>query len=245
MININYVEKEANLEKKESILPIPLFSLVFHGDEKFCNNFIGVTKHSINNGIIGSGKYVDIETVKEIFSGEDESLTLKNPSIIAENSKFIAWTCPARKAVMWFRCASNQPIRLNVNWTSLLFIASKKGSLYVFALGSNKAPNLDTIVYHAPLMNIGSNGMVCQGTAKLPKTINSNSLYDIESTIYSSFFTHVNHSETVNIKNDKIVKCSTPQQLKFWKSKAKSGEKVFSKEMVKLGTIKEIFNNFV
>jgi PRTRC genetic system protein B len=243
MIDVNYSAKEANLEKKESTLTIPLFSLVFYGKDS-SHNFSGVTKHPINNGIIGKGKYVNIDTVKEIFSGEETNeLTLRNPKIIAENSKFIAWTTPAKKADMWFRCATNDPIRLHVNWTSLLFVANKRGLLNIYALSSNKTPDLDTVVYHAPLMNIGSNGSVCQGTAKLPKTIDNNALAEIESTIYSSFFTHVNHDHTLKGASKKNSKCSTPQQLKFWKAKAKSGDKVFAKELVKFKTVRDIFSN--
>jgi len=241
MLVFNHEPNKNNLSSISNSTPSPLFSLVFYGVKSERGGFCGVTKHEINNGIIGTGNYVDLEQVKDLFTEKEDTLLLRNANVIAENSRYIVWVSPPRKSPMWFRCSGSKPVRFDVHWTRLLFVASKKGSLSVFALSTNKTPDLNTIVYHAPLMNIGSTGSVCQGTAKLPEIIDTTTLSDIEDTIYTSFFTHVNHKQTLNTSSNG---CTTPQQFKFWKKKAKTGDKVLAKEMVKFGTLKDVLGRF-
>ena len=90
--------------------------------------------------------------------------------------------------------------------------------LIVFALPSNQRPNENTHLYHAPLMNIYSNGVVCQGNATLPKKIISiaECMNDVEKTVLASNFTHVNLEKTLNAKE--VV--TTQNLLAFWSAKA-------------------------
>lgn len=89
--------------------------------------------------------------------------------------------------------------KLSVIYPALLFCCSKKRSLKIYALASDKRPTLSSLLYNAPLMNVSSNGGVCQGTAQLPMSIDISSLPQIEDTIFELNFTYVNNQKTLKI----------------------------------------------
>lgn len=232
------IDNDETLLSPEHDTPVASFAFVF-----FCNKntdqIQGVTKHPIKNNLITQGHYVDPNTVKDILTQKSSSqLDLIPDNILAQNDKYLVWYTPAKLQTMWFRIGKKQT-PYKVIWTPLLFIADKKNiSLKVFALATNKRPTLNTKIYHAPLMNISNNGTVCQGTATLSKNINSTTLQDVENTIFDSNFTHVNHSNTLNLKNKKTI--STAEQLKFWQKKAQSKTKISPQNLVFYKTFNEL-----
>ena len=83
----------------------------------------------------------------------------------------------AISGIFWY-ISYNAKTNFSIIYPALLFCLEKDkqeepNGLIVFALPSNQRPNENTHLYHAPLMNIYSNGVVCQGNATLPKKITS------------------------------------------------------------------------
>ncbi|GAA5138612.1 hypothetical protein [Thalassotalea piscium] len=210
---------------------IPKFSLVFFCKEN-SNTIEGVTRHNVKNGLIHQGKSVSIQDVQHLLNDQkNENLTLNNQYVIAENSKYLIWYSPSRKARMWFRFG-HEHNGLFVHWPCLLFLAEKSNKkLSIFALGNDNYPTPTSNVYNAPLMNISNNGLSCMGTAKLPNEISSKTIPDVEALIYESNFTHVNHSNTLNVARKESI--TNKDHYKFWCKKEKSKTKVSIRNMVK------------
>ncbi|MBE1302003.1 MAG: hypothetical protein GJ680_19120 [Alteromonadaceae bacterium] len=208
--------------------PVPVAALVIYEDGN--QETIGCTRHEIKNNIMQSGDFVSPEQARACFNIKSQSLGLLPENILASDNTQLLWYVKARQAPMWFRIAKSSR-RLMVWWPTLLFHTRRDGQfnrLSVFALGNQKRPTADTPLFHAPLMNIGVCGDLCQGSATLPKSISLANLHEVEATIYESNFTHVNHQQTLRKKGN----VSTHDQLAFWKAKAKDGTKIRQSELV-------------
>lgn len=94
---------------------------------------------------------------------------------------------------MWFVEAGTS---VSVKWPHLVFIASEQ-NLRVFAVLGNKRPTPETKLYHAPLMNIFSDGRLCFGSAVRPDRITVDSIPEWSAAIFDSRFSHVNHQRTI------------------------------------------------
>ncbi|HCV01183.1 MULTISPECIES: hypothetical protein [Pseudoalteromonas] len=91
--------------------------------------------------------------------------------------RYSIWHKLSHKGIFWY-ISYNAKTNFSIIYPALLFCLEKDkqeepNGLIVFALPSNQRPNENTHLYHAPLMNIYSNGVVCQGNATLPKKITS------------------------------------------------------------------------
>lgn len=202
-----------------------------------------VTQHEIKNGLIQAGRFVPPKAVAELLL-EDKvghTLTYRPNHIVAEDTLFLVWYRPSEYRPMWFRFGTRSH-SLMVRWPTLLFVANKhEMSLKVFALGSSQYPQHDATVYKAPLMNIDSNGAVCQGTAKLPKTIDSRSIDDIEATIYDSNFTHINHANTLSRRIGNNI--STNGNFQFWKARHKINRPIHRSNLVSHTTLDKLLRS--
>jgi hypothetical protein len=75
-------------------------------------------------------------------------------------------------------------------------------------------------------MNISSNGSLCQGTARIPSSVNYDTLVEVQNTVFDSCFSHVNSDKTL-----KGVGISDTNHIKFWQNKAKTKGRVRTKEL--------------
>lgn len=213
-----------------------LCAFVLH--EKESNVF--VTQHQVKNNKMGLGKLVDFGAVQNLFEQKketaniDSDLFLPSENIVLDNFKTIVWYTKSQKRAMWFR-TNNGVNSFMVRWPSLLFIASKqRNMLQVFALATSSRPTLSSKLYDAPIMNVSSNGVVCQGSATLPKLIEAQTIVDMENTIYESQFTHINDARG---KENNALN-STENNLRYWKSKSKNNQRVYAKELIFHSTLK-------
>ncbi|AXV67705.1 hypothetical protein D0907_20465 (plasmid) [Pseudoalteromonas lipolytica] len=207
----------------------PQVALVFHGQS--ANNIFCATKHMIDSDGMKLGEYIDVPECIEIMRSQfspkkietkTDDLELLPSNVILNNSKALVWHKPSHKGIFWYR-SHNAKTEFSIIYPALLFCLEKgkqgePNGLIVFALPSNQRPNENTHLYHAPLMNIYSNGVVCQGNATLPKKIISiaECMNDVEKTVLASNFTHVNHEKTLKAKG--VV--TTQNLLAFWSAKA-------------------------
>jgi len=236
-----YNETNIAYSEKKDETPHPILALVFYGkgsDQKF----VGVTRHDITSNRMQQGQYIDPNEVKTLLhTDEEKALVLTPHNLIAENDKYLIWYTPSRLQKMWFRFGTKQHAP-NVHWTPLIFITDKQSSrLKVFALEQDNHPTGDTMIYHAPLMNIGINGDVCQGTATLPKDISYNTMKDVEDTIFRSNFTHVNHKSTLKVRGKTDI--SSQEHLKFWLRKGQTKKPVTKRSLTPHKTLNEIISS--
>lgn len=212
----------------------PRFAVVFHEDSD-TNNIVCATQHQVNsNNTLSLGRVVSAPHISKAFSELNTGFSKQIFSCIPEtvlydSSERLVWYKRRFIGDMWFRVGS-KPQRFTVEWPCLLFIVEKaQRQLRVFALPSNARPSANTRLYHAPLMNINGQGVLCQGTATLPSQITIETITQCENTIFDSQFTHVNHEFTLRKET------SNKKHLAFWKSKSKTKtqppERVSVKEM--------------
>lgn len=217
--SINIPEHSAEL--------MPISAFVFYGtNPDFCT---AVTRHSIIDNRLSSPTLLKAEQVCAellLLTNKSESKLIPPKHLLLNTEEHLVWHTKRQQRNMWFRLSSS-PIRFTVNWPPLLWVAAKNGSdLKIMALPNNSRPNGLTRLYHAPLMNISSNGTVCQGTAILPKTISLKNINEVENTIFDSAFTHVNHSNTLLTRNT-----TTEDQLNYWRKKASDNSNVKVSEL--------------
>ena len=202
-----------------------------------------VTQHDINkNDELGLGRLVSFESAARVFDKTKSnqlkmSVNIIPENVIIEDMNILAWVAKSKEKTMWFRSYSMIK-QYKVTWCNLLFVVNKKTrSLYVFSIASKSRPTLKTKIYHAPLMNIDENGLVCQGSAYLPKKLSIDTISEIEATIYDSQFTHLN---TRNITGKNDIYTDNDAHLNFYKQKEKTGEKIFAHEMKALNTFEKV-----
>jgi len=199
----------------------PRFAVVFHEDDD-TNKIVCATRHQINtNNTLSLGRVVSASHISKAFSelntGQSKQIVSWLPeSVLCDSSEYLVWYKRRFVGEMWFRVGS-KPESFTVEWPPLVFVANKSHrSLRVFTLPSNNRPTGRTRLYHAPLMNINSHGILCQGTAALPSQICIETIHHCESTLFDSQFTHVNHEFTLRKET------SNKQHLDYWKGKAKN-----------------------
>lgn len=159
------------------------------------------TRHSITRqNTLSLGRVISLPTIlnemSELVSNQCGQKSILPEKVLLDSEQKIVWYTRRNVAPMWFR-SENGALSFRVEWPPLFWVVSKSNrSLKVFALPTSSRPTDNTKLYHAPLMNVSEDGVVCQGTAKLPEHIGVSTLGLCEDVIYDSQFTHVNHDVT-------------------------------------------------
>lgn len=102
---------------------------------------------------------------------------IKEPGLKSEGimSKTILHLDPIKNKVIWFTKSMQRELFFTedlgiskgiAHLPAMLWIANKT-SLTVFALGTNRRPTEQTILYNAPFFNVYENGNVCMGTVAI------------------------------------------------------------------------------
>lgn len=189
---------------------------------------------------IGPGRYVDQSAALELSdilrgvrSGVDEALWLPSNALAVTN-RGSAWYCPARTGTMWFRTGSKTQA-FQVPWPAMIFVAGGTG-LHVCAIAGRRKPGKSTPVYHAPLMNVYSNGELCIGSGVRPSGTGSGTWSQWQALIYDTAFSHVNHPSTLLLPGKRSPKkISNEAHLRFWRGL--DGKNTFPTEsLVEIGT---------
>lgn len=231
MVEINKSIKVSNPVKG---VPKPVLAYVLYSDDR---GLTGATKHKVVDEKLGLGRVVSLSYLADEFenagSGQGD-VELLPESVFVNSRNTLAWVSKAEKRAIWFNLGGKRR-GFNVWWPHLVYIANKKyRSLRVFAVQNGKRPSLESKLYHAPLMNISSDGVLCEGTARLPKNLCVGSLARIEACITDSCFTHVNHRETIRGVS------SNSAHVGFWRTKEKTKERIKVGELNHCGTLGEV-----
>ena len=111
--------------------------------------------------------------------------------VVARTPELIAWWTPAAVRPMFFRDGSELAGISGKLFPhpALLFVV-RNGVLFVRALPANRRPDPDTRLAAAPYWNIDSNGAVCAGTMRAPKSLTVASIPAWQQAFFQSEFTH-------------------------------------------------------
>ncbi|WP_338871652.1 PRTRC system protein B [Spirosoma sp. SC4-14] len=126
----------------------------------------------------------------------------------------VIWYTPPMKQKLFF--SSHLGIKDGPAYVPALLWKATKNQLYIFALDKKKRPTLSTKLYHAPLFNTASNGLVCIGDVKIP-SLDTASLGRFmqawQDFFFNSKFSHLNGLLPVSVD---------PKQL--WNEQVETGK---------------------
>lgn len=231
MVSVN---KNVDVSKPVKGVPKPVLAYVMYKDE---GGFTSATKHVVTDEKLGLGRVVSLSYLADEFENAGagiSDLELLPESVFVNSRETLAWVSKAEKRAMWFNLGGKRR-GFNVWWPHLIYIADKKrNSLRVFAVRNAKRPTLDTKLYHAPLMNISDDGVLCAGSARLPRKLCVETLDRIEACVTDSCFTHVNHRETIRGIS------TNSEHVGFWRGKEKAKGRVKVGDLNQRGTLAEV-----
>jgi PRTRC genetic system protein B len=113
-------------------------------------------------------------------------------NILARTPDMVMWWSRAQRRMMFFGGGSEEGHRLNGRMYShpaLVFKISGQ-ELFVRALEGNTRPAATTPLKTAPYWNTDGQGLVCQGSMRVPEEVSVDSIAGWENAYFSSEFTH-------------------------------------------------------
>lgn len=202
-------------------VPQPVCALLVFSE----NGFPVVTRHTLSvdkdGPQVGIGAPLapdDIALLGTLLSGrETTSPALLPDGLLALTRWRMTWVTKACVRPMWFRFGKQGPKRLLVPWPRLI-VSVTKSHLHVAAVKTRARPTADTVLYHAPLMNVGAGGSLCLGNARLPSEVGLDTQGEVEAVIYDTAFSHTNHDATLKLSGGSTV--SSVEHYRFWRSLA-------------------------
>ncbi|HRQ66654.1 MAG TPA: hypothetical protein PKZ76_17600 [Xanthomonadaceae bacterium] len=226
-----------NVEYSEPVKGVPVASLAYVLYEQN-GGVCAATRHAVVKGRLQLGRVIDLDMLASDLASRERAATVEllPESVVVATPSMLAWTSPQRLADMWFR-VTGRHTSYRVWWPRLLWLADRRGhGLRVFALASGRRPQMATRLYHAPLMNINHAGHLCEGTARLPATVNIAAMPEIEACVFESCFTHINHNATLRGGAD------NKQHVAYWRNKGRTRERVRVQEMTPYRRLGEVLN---
>lgn len=168
---------------------------------------------------IGAGSPISIhDLIEELDSIKqmDSSASLDDAGFVPKGvfymtQSWIGWEVPARPALLRIKRSE-----IMVPMPRLLMF-SNGADFRVCAVRHRAKLEPKTPVFHAPLLNVYSDGRVCWGSVQTPKT---SSVHQIdqkawESALFDSIGTHINHPHTLTLTGDGRDEVNTAQYEHF------------------------------
>ena len=142
---------------------------------------------------LGAGQLLSSAALREMARQLGTSCTAEflPDYVIARTPELIAWWAPAAVRPMFFRDGSELAGVSGKLFPhpALLFVV-RNGVLFVRALSNDRRPDPNTKLAAAPYWNIDSNGAVCAGTMRCPKSLTVASIAAWQQAFFQSEFTH-------------------------------------------------------
>ena len=142
---------------------------------------------------LGAGQLLSTAALRELTKqlGTSSQAEYLPANVIARTPELIAWWTPASVRPMFFRQGSELAnISGKLFPHPALLFAVRNGVLFVRALPESKRPGADTKLAAAPYWNIDSDGRVCAGTMRVPKSVSVASIPMWQQAFFQSEFTH-------------------------------------------------------
>ncbi|MCY1704010.1 PRTRC system protein B [Deinococcus sp. SL84] len=140
--------------------------------------------------IFGAGAAVTDTFFAELAQRAHSSLMFLPGEVLGFSTHEMIWWEPAKKRGLFFHESSSVQIQEPIPLPALLFQVTATGAMSVYALNGDARPDLDTQLYHAPLMNVFGNQQVCLGSTELPDHLDPRRTAEYSEAYFRSAFTH-------------------------------------------------------
>ena len=164
-----------------------------HGNRHMATVHGVVQQNGDVSPVLGAGQLLSTASLRDLARqmGTGCPVEFLPDQVIARTPDLLAWWTPAAVRPMFFRAGSELEGISGKRFPhpALLFVV-RNGVLFVRALPKNRRPELDTRLAAAPYWNIDSNGAVCAGTMRIPKSVTVASISAWQQAFFQSEFTH-------------------------------------------------------
>jgi PRTRC genetic system protein B len=164
-----------------------------HGNRFMATVHGVVQKETDGPPLLGSGQLLSTSALRELTKqlGTGCPAEFLPENVVARTPELIAWWTPAAARPMFFRYGSELEGISGKRFPhpALLFVV-RNHVLYVRALAASRRPGPDTKLAAPPYWNIDSNGAVCAGTMRVPKSLTVLSIAAWQQAFFQSEFTH-------------------------------------------------------
>jgi PRTRC genetic system protein B len=164
-----------------------------HGNRFMATVHGVVQKETDGTPLLGSGQLLSMAALRELTKqlGASCRAEFLPENVLARTPELIAWWTPAAARHMFFRDGSElADFSGNLFPHPALLFVVRNGVLFVRALPNNRRPNPDARLAAAPYWNIDSDGAVCAGTMRAPKSLTVASIPAWQQAFFQSEFTH-------------------------------------------------------
>src|SRR5271165_5181622 len=164
-----------------------------HGNRFMATVHGVVQKEADGTPLLGSGQLLSAAALRELTKqlGTSCPAEFLPENVVARIPELIAWWTPAAARPMFFRDGSElADFSGNLFPNPALLFVVRNGVLFVRALPNNRRPNPDARLAAAPYWNIDSDGAVCAGTMRAPKSLTVASIPAWQQAFFQSEFTH-------------------------------------------------------
>jgi PRTRC genetic system protein B len=164
-----------------------------HGNRYMATVHGVVQKGTDGTPLLGPGQLLSTVALRDLAKqlGTSCPVEFLPEDVVARTPELVAWWTPAKIQPMFFRDGSELAGISGKLFPhpALLFVV-RNGVLFVRALPNNRRPDHDTKLAAAPYWNIDSNGAVCAGTMRAPKSLTIASIPAWQKAFFQSEFTH-------------------------------------------------------
>lgn len=235
----------------------PSMAFVFYQHGMYSHQSALVRHHINEAGEFGVGELLsaevalsDIEHALRQTAPEQQkvkhSSMLLPEHLLMDNGRSLVWHVPRREAPLWFK--HNKTERLRIEWPAMIVAVNKSTrSLSMFAVGTNRRPSASTRVYKLPMFNIYGTGVVCQGTATIPKTLTRDSREAVLDSFINAFKTHTNDKDLLRpatLKKLDATSSNSKALWRYWVQKAGNDnqppERVRMSELTPVGCLQDV-----
>ena len=152
-----------------------------------------VQQNGDGSPVLGAGQLLSTASLRELARqlGTGCSVEFLPDHVVARTPDLLAWWTPAAVRPMFFRAGSELEAISGKRFPHpALLLVVRSNVLYVRALFATQRPRPDSKLAAAPYWNIDSNGAVCAGTMRVPKSLTVTSIDAWQQAFFQSEFTH-------------------------------------------------------
>jgi len=164
-----------------------------HGNRFMATVHGVVQQDSDGNPVLGAGQLLSTASLRELARqmGTGCAVEFLPDQVVARTPDLLAWWTASAVRPMFFRAGSELEAISGKRFPhpALLFVV-RNHVLYVRALSASRRPSTDSKLAAAPYWNIDSNGAVCAGTMRTPKSLTVTSIAAWQQAFFQSEFTH-------------------------------------------------------
>lgn len=127
-------------------------------------------------------------------------------NVLVSHPDMLAWWAPEQVRPSYFNLSRppatlkrlKEKATVSLPYPAHLFVATRS-SLGVYALPESRRPDADTTILCSPVLNVFSNGQLCWGNVRRPKTLAAASIPDFERAVFDSWSTHPNPGQELSV----------------------------------------------